>query len=308
MRIFVTILLAPGWATIAVGESDQIQQQMAEMRAQIQFMQSQMEAQNASMQKMQSRIYSQTSVIENLHSRLEMKGELHKEVRQLHKDVYEQRSAVEEIRQQQHGNQTLEDAMTLHPETYHRGNSFFVKAGITNDPFQNGTGWLLGGVMDLKLADLGAGSLLGEIGLTYSRSKENKDVVTSDVLGQLVNQELRLNTISIDIGFKYRLDNLGEPGSWLRRFQPYARLGFAIQVFISDSDSIIAGQVPQAQELENRNVPAGQGNLYTALSVGGGLEFMVTRSIFIGFDYSHYELFTEHGYSDTFSITTGLRY
>ena len=189
-----------------------------------------------------------------------------------------------------------------------RGNAFYLKMGITYDPFQNGWGWILGGALDLKLVDFEHSSLLGTIGISFAESVDRKNVVTSAVLGDLFDQEVRLTTLTVDLNFKYRLDNIWQKGSALRRFQPYVRGGAAMQVFISDSDGIIAGQVPQAEQLDDSNIPVGQGNMYAALTGGAGFDFMLTKMLFVGLDYGAYFLFIDKGYSSNLTFTVGTRF
>ncbi|BBM82013.1 outer membrane beta-barrel protein [Candidatus Uabimicrobium amorphum] len=205
---------------------------------------------------------------------------------------------------------TSEDLFDSRAESgFLRGNAFYLKMGITYDPFQNGWGWVIGGALDLKLADFETSSLLGTIGIAFSKSKDTKNVVTSDALGvDLLNQEVRLTTLTVDLNFKYRLDNVWQEGSALRRFQPYVRGGAAMQVFISDSDGNIGGQVPQAQQLNDSNFPAGQGNMYAAITGGVGFDFMLTKMLFVGLDYGAYFLFIDKGYSSNLAFTVGTRF
>ena len=156
--------------------------------------------------------------------------------------------------------------------------------------------------------DFGHSSLLGEVGISYARSKDQVDRVTSAILGAQIDQEIRLSTLSIDLGFKYRLDALGETGSFLRRIQPYTRLGLGFQVFIADSDSIALGQVPLAQELKDRGIPVGWGDIYPALNLGVGSEFMLTRNTFLGIDLGHYANWRDNGSSSSLSLSLGLRF
>lgn len=235
---------------------------------------------------------------------------LQMEIDELRNRLDQQEARINDMGSGSVGSMTLDDLFNFSPgeEGFHRGSSFFLKAGFTDEAFEMDNGWIVGGVLDLKIADVkGMSSLLGEIGISFARSKDDQTINTA-LLGTFEDAEIRQNTLSIDLGVKYRLDNLGEKGSFLNRFQPYGRVGLAIQVFINNVDDLIGGQVPVAEPLDDRNLPAGQGNFYAGLNFGAGFDFMLSKTMFMGFDWGHYELFIKDGSSDTYTMTLGFRF
>lgn len=162
---------------------------------------------------------------------------------------------------------------------------FSVTSGVSLEPFGQDAGWFVRGEADLPLRRLGGFGFLGQIGVSYSHSVERYDTITSAVLGVLNDKNVSLSTLTVDMGFKLRYDELQSQDSMLR---PYVNFGVGVPVYIVDSGGIVAGQVPEARELENSGFPTGHGNIMAGPYLGGGLEIRLGKGVFLGIDARHH--------------------
>ncbi|MBI3270449.1 MAG: outer membrane beta-barrel protein [Planctomycetes bacterium] len=180
---------------------------------------------------------------------------------------------------------------------------FSLTTGVSDEAFEQDLGWFVRGEVDLPLRRFGGFGILGQLGISYSHSDTHFDTLTSAVLGTLQDRTVSLSTLTVDMGFKVRYDELSGRDSSLR---PYVSTGVGIPVYIVDPDRVVAGQVPEAQELREAGFPVGHGNIRVGPYLGGGLELMLGAGFILGVDIRHHFIGGKNSDFTHYGVTVGL--
>ena len=71
---------------------------------------------------------------------------------------------------------------------------------------------------------------------------------------------------------------------------------------------LVAGQISQSPELEQRGLPGGHGNIDIGLHSGAGLAFRINRNFSFGFDARYNRIAGSHGGFTTVGSRIGLHF
>jgi opacity protein-like surface antigen len=192
--------------------------------------------------------------------------------------------------------------------------------GVSFNPYETGTGFNVGGFVDLPLLRIWSGKLSYQMRIGFSESNSDPFVATNPIayVANLaagfspaaalagppqapfpVRREVTLNLRLLEIcPFSVKWTLIGKSA----RVRPFLTLGgdFLVvltrvdplrdesQAFTGTSpfdDPLIAGLVAQAPELAARGVPTGQGNLELGAHAGGGFEVRVSRAVSVNAEY-----------------------
>lgn len=224
----------------------------------------------------------------------------------------------------------------LLPDLGHIGAQVAVLAGGASSPFKADGAWLLGGVIDLPLANVPGGKLSYEIAITNQRASTDVtvtsplsavgDLLAADGLGGTVTSRVLASlkdlpaTEKMDVlavapfGLKYTFTSLDH-----RRIRPYLVGAMSVYVTITEQDphltvdprlgsAFIGGIAPEAIELTARGVPEGQGDIRFGGNVGGGLEVRVAGRGSIGVEARIHKIEGTNGRFATWLAKTGIHF
>jgi opacity protein-like surface antigen len=209
----------------------------------------------------------------------------------------------------------------LLPDLGRIGAQVGVTGGVSFDPYDTGTGFDVGGFIDLPLARVPGGKLSYEILLAYSDAESSPFTVTDSVayVANLaagaspsaalagppqapfpVRRDARLALRLLQISpFSLKWTLLGLDHARLR---PFFGAGLDFIVVITQVNPVrdeslqftgtapfdaplIGGQIAQAPELEVRGVPSGQGNLELGGHAMAGFEIRLARGVSLNLEY-----------------------
>jgi opacity protein-like surface antigen len=192
--------------------------------------------------------------------------------------------------------------------------------GASFSPYDTGTGFDVGGFIDLPLARMPGGKLSYEIFVAFAQATSDPFLATNPVayVANLaagaspsaalagppqapfpVQREVRLDLRLLQVspfGLKWTFQGKSA------RFRPFLVLGGDFIVVITRvdplrdeslqftgtspfDDALIGGLVAQAPELGARGIPSGQGNLELGGHLGAGFELRVSRGVSLNLDY-----------------------
>lgn len=224
----------------------------------------------------------------------------------------------------------------LLPDLGHIGAQVSVLVGQGTSPFKADNGWLLGGAIDLPVANVPGGKLSYQIAITNQRAKTDVIItsplsavgdllaadglggtLTSKVLASLKNMPAseQLDLLSVaPFGLKYTFTSLDH-----RRIRPYLVGAVAVYVTITEQDphltvdprlggAFIGGIAPEAIQLTARGVPQGQGDIRFGGNVGGGLEVRVAGRGSIGVEARIHKVEGTNGQFATWLAKAGIHF
>jgi opacity protein-like surface antigen len=208
----------------------------------------------------------------------------------------------------------------LLPDIGRIGSQVGFWGGVSFSPYEAGTGFDVGGFIDLPLGRAPGGKFSYEILLGFSESTSEPFVATNPVafVANLaagaspeaalagppqapfpVRREVTLNLRLLHISpFSLKWTLTG----WGARFRPFLAAGGDFIVVITRvdplqdeslvftgtspfDDALIGGLVAQSPELAERGIPSGQGNLELGAHIGAGFELRLSRAISLNLDY-----------------------
>lgn len=167
------------------------------------------------------------------------------------------------------------------------GAEYGFTLGATRGPFRTDYALYFNGFLDLPITKsdpLFGQRFMAELMFGHSRSR-------ATVSGLVVNgapiTDFEITTFQVFIGGKYKFDKLGYPGTLTRRFQPYLTLGTLFNLFLCRTNERTAsesacGAGPLPPEIRENGVPAGGGDVRYDYSLGGGVDFLLARQVFVG--------------------------
>ena len=114
---------------------------------------------------------------------------------------------------------------------------------------------------------------------------------------------VNLTTVTIILGLKYKLLKH-------RIVQPFVLAGPGIDIFFNDTEpgDLPGGIAPQPSELSDRGFPSGQGNVELGLHAGGGVDFNITKTIFVGAEARFNWVDRTNGSFGTYGGRVGFRF
>ncbi len=212
------------------------------------------------------------------------------------------------------------DVHELLPDIGRIGSQVGFWGGGSWNPYETGTGFTVGGFIDLPLGRAPGGKLSYEILLGFSEATSDPFVATNPIayvanlaagappaaaLGGPpqapfpVRRDVTLNLRILQMSpfsLKWTFTGLGP------RFRPFLTVGGDFLVVITRvdpladeslvftgtspfDDPLIGGLVAQSPELAARGVPSGQGNLEMGAHAGAGFELRLSRAVSLNFDY-----------------------
>lgn len=188
------------------------------------------------------------------------------------------------------------------------GAEFAMTIGAQTGPFKTGTGFYLAGELGLPLyKNLGPGKLMGLINIGWAKTDDDvtfEPTINAVAPGALPTQtSVDLTTVSIILGLKYKVE--AHP-----IVQPYVMAGPAFDIFLNNSDpgNQVGGIAPQPDTLKNNGYPSGQGNVELGLAAGGGVDFNVTKKIFVGAEARYNYVDRNNGSFGTYGGRLGFRF
>jgi len=188
------------------------------------------------------------------------------------------------------------------------GAEFAFTIGAQTGPFKTDTGFYMGGELGLPIyKNLGPGKLMGLINISWAKTDDNvtfQPTVNALVPGALPEQtSVDLTTVLIVLGLKYKLE--AHP-----IIQPYILAGPGFDIFFDDSDpgNLPGGIAPQPNKLKGRGFPSGQGNVKIGLHAGGGVDFNLTKKIFVGAEARYNYVDRDNGSFGTYGGRVGFRF
>jgi len=212
------------------------------------------------------------------------------------------------------------DVHELLPEIGRIGSQVGAFGGAAAAPYDTGTGFDVGGFIDLPLARVPGGKLSYEIFVAFSQSTSDPFVATNPIayVANLaagaspaaalagppqapfpVRRDVTLNLRLLQVSpFGLKWTFLGKSA----RFRPFLAVGGDFVVVITRvdplrdeslaftgtspfDDPLIGGLVAQAPELAARGVPSGQGNLELGGHAAAGFELRVSTGVSLNLDY-----------------------
>lgn len=188
------------------------------------------------------------------------------------------------------------------------GAEFAITIGAQTGPFKTGTGFMMAGELGLPLyKNLGPGKLMGLISIGWARTDDDltfEPTVNAISPGALPTQtSVTLDTATILLGLKYKLETH-------HIVQPYVVAGPGFNLFFNKSDpgSQVGGIAPQPNALKNRGYPSGQGSAELGIHAGGGVDFNVTKKIFVGAEGRYNYVDRSNGSFGTYGGRLGFRF
>ncbi len=212
------------------------------------------------------------------------------------------------------------DVHELLPDIGRIGSQVGFWGGGSWNPYETGTGFAVGGFIDLPLCRAPGGKLSYEILLGFSEATSDPFVATNPLayvanlaagaspaaalagpprapfpVRRDVTLNLRLLQIS-PFSLKWTFTGVGA------RFRPFVAAGGDFLVVITRvdpladeslqftgtspfDDPLIGGVVAQSPELTARGVPSGQGNLELGAHASAGFELRLSRAVSLNLDY-----------------------
>lgn len=188
------------------------------------------------------------------------------------------------------------------------GAEFAVTIGAQSGPFKTGTGFYMSGELGLPLyKNLGPGKLMGLINIGWAKTDDDltfEPTINAVAPGTLPTQSsVTLDTVSILLGLKYKVEAH-------HIVQPYVVAGPSFNIFLNKSDpgSNVGGIAPQPDALKNRGYPSGQGSAELGLAAGLGVDFNVTKKIFVGGEGRYNYVDRSNGSFGTYGGRLGFRF
>jgi hypothetical protein len=188
------------------------------------------------------------------------------------------------------------------------GAEFAITIGAQTGPFKTGTGFMMAGELGLPLyKNLGPGKLMGLISIGWARTDDDvtfDPTINAIAPGALPTQtSVTLDTATILLGLKYKFEAH-------HIVQPYFLAGPGFNLFFNKSDpgSQVGGIAPQPNTLKNRGYPSGQGSAELGLHLGGGIDFNVTKKIFVGAEARYNYVDRSNGSFGTYGGRLGFRF
>lgn len=202
----------------------------------------------------------------------------------------------------------VQELMTVEKTGMPLGAEFAVIIGAQTGPFKTGTGFYMAGELGLPLyKNLGPGKLMGLINIGWGRTDDNLEfepTVNAIAPGALPTQtSVTLDTVTIMLGLKYKVEAH-------HIVQPFVMAGPGFNIFLNKSDpgNLVGGVAPQPNALQNRGYPAGQGNAELGLHLGGGVDFNITKKIFVGAEGRYNYVDRTNGSFGTYGGRLGFRF
>ena len=195
--------------------------------------------------------------------------------------------------------------------TTNRGNRFGMLCGFATGPFDSDEGIFLAGFLNMSVLQdpLIKGRLSGEIMASWSRHDQHYKYTQGPLDGALLgpggvdqsnNVDVTIDVISILLGIKYNLENLGP-------FKPFFVTGMGIHVFELDcSNGRVAGIAPEPLEFQHENYPKGNAETEIGWYVGGGLEIAVFEWLGVLVDARYHVV--DDADTDYFALGGGLNF
>jgi hypothetical protein len=193
--------------------------------------------------------------------------------------------------------------------------------GVSFNPYGTGTGFELGGFVDLPLARVPGGKLSYEILLVFSEADSSALTIT-DAAAYIANlasgasptaalagppqapfpvkREVQLGLRLLQVSpFSLKWTFLGLDHA---RIRPFFTAGVDVVVVLAQAnpvqdesleftgtapfdDALIGGQIAQAPELQARGLPTGAGNLELGGHAGAGFEVRLSRGVSLNVEY-----------------------
>lgn len=202
----------------------------------------------------------------------------------------------------------VQQLMTVEKTGMPFGGEFAVTIGAQTGPFRTGTGFYMAGELGVPLyKNLGPGKLMGLISIGWARTDDNVMFEpTANALspGALPTQKsVTLDTATILLGLKYKVEAH-------HIVQPYVLAGPGFNLFFNKSDpgSQVGGIAPQPNTLQKRGFPSGQGSAELGLHLGGGIDFNITKTIFVGAEGRYNYVDRNNGSFGTYGGRLGFRF
>ena len=188
------------------------------------------------------------------------------------------------------------------------GAEFALTIGAQSGPFKTGTGFYMSGELGLPLyKNLGPGKLMGLINIGWAKTDDDltfEPTVNAIAPGALPTQtSVTLDTVSILLGLKYKVEQH-------HIVQPYLVAGPSFNIFLNKSDpgSQVGGIAPQPDKLQKNGFPSGQGSAELGLAAGLGVDFNVTKKIFVGAEGRYNYVDRSNGSFGTYGGRLGFRF
>lgn len=188
------------------------------------------------------------------------------------------------------------------------GAEFALTIGAQTGPFKTGTGFYMAGELGVPLyKNLGPGKLMGLISIGWGRTDDDvtfEPTVNALSPGALPTQKsVTLDTATILLGLKYKVEAH-------HIVQPYVLAGPGFNMFFNKSDpgSQVGGIAPQPNTLQKRGFPSGQGSAELGLHLGGGIDFNITKKIFVGAEGRYNYVDRNNGSFGTYGGRLGFRF
>ena len=215
------------------------------------------------------------------------------------------------------------DTHELLPDLGKIGAEVGVLGAWTENPYDVGAGYEIGGYVDLPLIGVPGGKLSYELLVALCHGRSEPLLITDPIayvanlasgaspadalagppnapfpVRRSVRNDLRVLQVS-PFALKYTIKSLDRV-----RLRPYIYAGLDVVVVIGRQDpeaneslqftgtspfdgQLIGGLVAQAPELAALGLPSGQGNLEIGGHAGAGLEVRLTRTLSLNFDYRY---------------------
>lgn len=188
------------------------------------------------------------------------------------------------------------------------GAEFALIIGAQSGPFKTGTGFYMAGELGLPLyRTLGPGKLMGLINIGWAKTDDDvtfEPTINAVAPGALPTQKsVTLDTVSILLGLKYKVEAH-------HIVQPFLMAGPSFNIFLNKSDpgSQVGGIAPQPNKLQNRGYPSGQGSAELGIAAGGGVDFNLTKKIFLGAEGRYNYVDRNNGSFGTYGGRLGFRF
>lgn len=234
------------------------------------------------------------------------------------------------------------DVHELLPDIGRIGSQVGFWGGASWNPYETGTGFEVGGFIDLPLCRAPGGKLSYEILLAFSEATSDPFVATNPIayvanlaagasptaalagppqapfpVRRDVSLNLRLLQIS-PFSLKWTFTGMGP------RFRPFLAVGGDFLVVITRvdpladeslifpgtspfDDPLIGGLVAQSPELAARGVPSGQGNLELGAHASAGFELRLSRAVSLNLDYRFTQV-GKDGHLQTANAALGIHW
>jgi len=188
------------------------------------------------------------------------------------------------------------------------GAEFALTIGAQSGPFKTGTGFYMSGGLGLPLyKNLGPGKLMGLINIGWAKTDDNltfEPTINAVAPGALPTQtSVTLDTVSILLGLKYKVEAH-------HIVQPYLVAGPSFNIFLNKSNpgNQVGGIAPQPNKLQKNGYPSGQGSAELGLAAGAGVDFNVTKKVFVGAEARYNYVDRSNGSFGTYGGRLGFRF